>query len=66
MKKLCLFPDVSIDRQFTEVVDESNRTAATIPVITPVAVNAACIDLPTAITLTNQLRGALIANGICI
>jgi hypothetical protein len=32
---------------------------------TAVAVNAACTDLATCIALTNQLRAALIANGIC-
>lgn len=31
---------------------------------TAVTVNAACTDLPTVIALTNQLRAALIANGI--
>lgn len=30
-----------------------------------IAVNAACTDLATSIALTNQLRNALIANGIC-
>jgi hypothetical protein len=30
------------------------------------AVNAACIDLPTAVALVNQLRAALVANGICV
>jgi len=29
-------------------------------------VNAACTDLPTAIALINQLRAALVANGICV
>ena len=33
---------------------------------TEVTVNAACTDLPTAVALINQLRAALIANGICI
>lgn len=31
-----------------------------------VTVNAACTDLATAVALVNQLRAALIANGICI
>jgi len=29
-------------------------------------VNAACTDLPTAVALVNQLRAALVANGICV
>jgi hypothetical protein len=33
---------------------------------TKAAVNAACIDLPTAVALVNQLRAALVANGICV
>ena len=33
---------------------------------TEVTVNAACTDLSTAVALINQLRAALIANGICI
>jgi hypothetical protein len=32
---------------------------------TKASVNAACTDLPTVIALTNQIRAALIANGIC-
>ena len=31
-----------------------------------VTVNAACTDLPTAVALCNQLRAALIANGIAV
>jgi hypothetical protein len=33
---------------------------------TSASVNAACTDLATAIALINQLRAALIANGICV
>jgi len=33
---------------------------------TAVTVNAACTDLATAVALVNQLRAALIANGICV
>lgn len=33
---------------------------------TEATVNAACTDLSTAVALINQLRAALIANGICI
>jgi hypothetical protein len=33
---------------------------------TSASVNAACTDLATAIALVNQLRAALVANGICV
>lgn len=33
---------------------------------TAVTVNAACTDLATAVALVNQIRAALIANGICV
>ena len=69
-RKLSMFTDAAIDRQIVEIVGSVNGlTPAQIkalPALTPVIVNVACTDLPTAIALLNQIRTALIANGICI
>lgn len=58
-RKLCIFPDPNIDRQFEEIVQGMNE------ITKKSAVNANCTDLATAIALLNQIRAALIASKIC-
>lgn len=60
-RKLHNFTDMTLDRQFVEIIDKLNTALDA-----PVTINAACTDLTTAVALVNQIRAALISKGICI
>ena len=55
---------ITIDSTGTAVVGKFGCNSKTPQA--SVVVNAASVDLATAIALCNQLRAALIANGICV
>ena len=53
-RKLYNFPDPNIDRQVVELVQSINALAIKMPL------SAEATDLPSALTLLNQIRTALI------
>jgi len=58
-RKLCIFTDPNIDRQFQEIVQGINE------ITKRSTINADCTDLSTVIVLLNQIRAALIESKIC-